>query len=912
MGKKSPPEFFSGDEGGSARRARWAFGEFELDETRRELCFRGQVVTLEPKPFNLLMLFLRHQAELITKDDLIDALWAGRIVTESVLTRCVAKLRQSLNDDTQEWIKTVHGYGYRFDAPVTLLNEEAGASAAAKVDLVAGAAVPLRGNWRLLRRLGRSGDAWLAEHAKTRAQRVYKFTNDPRALPGLKREVTIFRLLKESIGDARCSVEVIDWNFDEPPWFIESEYCVGGSLQEWLEAQGGVQAVPLAVRLDIIIQIAEALAQVHALGVLHKDLKPANVLIVPEGVGGVRIRLGDFGSGRLLDPARLEALDITRMGFTTLVDEATTSSGTPLYYAPEIVAGKPFTVQADIYALGVMLFQLVTGNLRRPLAPGWEREVDDEMLREDIGLAADGNPDDRLSDVALLADRLRQIETRRDASVREQRAREQAEAERRAAERMRARRAGIRVAVAVLILGLMVSTYLYFQARTARDRAETEARRAQAVSDFLSQGMLATISRGEQPVKDLTVKQLLDAASAEVPIRFPGQPDIAAQIYEALGRSQLALEFPGQAYADLDHALSLLESSGKQTSESAVALTETLVGLAWPVGQLGDQLPRYQAILDAATLELGGGHPRVLSLRFALASARARNGEWVRAGEDLRQAGTLMARAAGHDRALLTRTQLSYSAVLLDLTSYGEAERLLRQLLQSGELSPVDTATARARLGQVLSRTGRYHEAAVELDAAQAIFRDWMKDDGASMLTVDLYRAYLQLEQHRPELAIPQLNSVLAVVQRWAGRGVDQSYVEFEAIGRAQMQQGDLERATATLEQAVDVADKALGAAHPLTRGIRLQLIEAWRRSGRMDQAWAGLNGAEALNFDDLPPMHLYNADLHRERGMVLLSRGDRSTAREELRKAAHIYDAVLGAGHWRSQELARRLAALA
>ena len=153
---------------------------------------------------------------------------------------------------------------------------------------------------------------------------------------------------------------------------------------------------------------------------------------------------------------------------------------------------------------------------------------------------------------------------------------------------------------------------------------------------------------------------------------------------------------------------------------------------------------------------------------------------------------------------------------------------------------------------------------------------------------------------------------MLAVVQRWAGRGVDQSYVEFEAIGRAQMQQGDLERATATLEQAVAVADKALGAAHPLTRGIRLQLIEVWRRSGRMDQAWAGLNGAEALNFDDLPPMHLYNADLHRERGMVLLSRGDRSTARDELRKAAHIYDAVLGAGHWRSQELARRLAALA
>ncbi|HET7798522.1 MAG TPA: protein kinase, partial [Nevskia sp.] len=436
---------------------RWRFGDFELDEPRRELRRHGELIEVEKKPLNLLMVFLRHPGQLLTKNDLLEAVWPGRIVVEAVLGNAVAKLRDALGDAGAVWLKTVFGFGYRFDAPVERITDDNGAVAPPRLSFNVGDAPPGRPNWQLVSRLGLSGDSWLAEHVKTKARRVFKFTSEPLGLSALKREVTVFRLLRESVGEKACYVDVLDWNFDEPPWFIEAEYCPGGSLQEWFNQQGGIRNVPLEVRLDLIAQIAEALAEIHIVGILHKDLKPANVFVVINAEGKPTIRLGDFGSSRLVDATRIAALEITRMGFTQVIDAGSdTSTGTPLYFAPEVLAGQPVTVKADIYALGVMLYQFVVGNLRRQLGAGWEVEVDDEMLREDIALAAESNPERRLADAAELARNLRRIESRRVERAAQREAQARAERAARAMERLKARRVGLMAAFAALVIGFAV------------------------------------------------------------------------------------------------------------------------------------------------------------------------------------------------------------------------------------------------------------------------------------------------------------------------------------------------------------------------------------------------------------------------------------------------------------------------
>src|SRR4029079_9328117 len=102
-------------------------------------------------------------------------------------------------------------------------------------------------------------------------------------------------------------------------------------------------------------------------------------------------RLADFGSGFLADRSQLAARHITETGFTVITQTSGSSmTGTRLYAPPEVIAGKPFTTQGDIYALWVRLYQMAVGDLARPLAEGWERDVPDVLVREDVAACCDG------------------------------------------------------------------------------------------------------------------------------------------------------------------------------------------------------------------------------------------------------------------------------------------------------------------------------------------------------------------------------------------------------------------------------------------------------------------------------------------------------------------------------------------
>ena len=108
---------------------------------------------------------------------------------------------------------------------------------------------------------------------KTRELRVFKFSSGAVRLKGLKREVTVSRFLRESLGERPELVRVLEWNFATHPYFLESEYG-GPNFAEWAESQGGLARIPLRVRLDLLADVARAVASAHAAGVLHKDLKP--------------------------------------------------------------------------------------------------------------------------------------------------------------------------------------------------------------------------------------------------------------------------------------------------------------------------------------------------------------------------------------------------------------------------------------------------------------------------------------------------------------------------------------------------------------------------------------------------------------------------------------------------------------
>ncbi len=276
-----------------------------------------------------------------------------------------------------------------------------------------GLEIPGRTGWQLTEKLGAGGfgEVWTSEHAKLHQRRAFKFCFDDERLRALKREVTLVRLLRSALGERDDIVHIHELKLDAPPFYLESDLAPHGNLLQWAKSQGGLDKIPLTQRIALVAHTATALAAAHSIGVLHKDIKPTNILIFDGPGGEARPRLVDFGIGTLADPAVLGEFGVTTAGFTCTGIER--STGVPTYSPPEYLAGKPYTVQGDIYGLGVMLYQLVIADAGRPLAPGWERDIPYALLREDIAACVDGDPARRLPSIADLATRLRSLDARR-------------------------------------------------------------------------------------------------------------------------------------------------------------------------------------------------------------------------------------------------------------------------------------------------------------------------------------------------------------------------------------------------------------------------------------------------------------------------------------------------------------------
>jgi TolB-like protein/serine/threonine protein kinase/DNA-binding winged helix-turn-helix (wHTH) protein/Flp pilus assembly protein TadD len=439
----------------------WRFADCEFDELRRELRVRGETVEMEAKPLEVLHQLLLHAGEVVTKDALLESVWPGLMVVDGSLATAISKLRKALDSD-DGIVVTLPRVGYRLAVPVQC--KTVAPLALPVLRFEPGEPIPGRDHWRLARRLGLSpsSETWLAEHQKTHETRVFKFAPDVHHANGLKREVTVARLLRELLGERPEFVRILEWNFESDPYFIESEYC-GPNLGQWAELQGGLARIPLEERLRLLQQVAAAVAAAHDIDVLHLDLKPGNILVTSGLDGAWHIKIADFGCASLVEPSRLDALGVTNLGFTQ-TGGGQSLIGTVMYVAPEILAGQTPTASADVYALGVLLYQLAVGDFRKPLSPGWEADIDDPLIREDIAHAACGDPARRLSSAAELADRLAGLERRRiECGERETTRQRTQVAERKVAD-ARVRPAWVLAATVAMLGGVALSLSVYRRA----------------------------------------------------------------------------------------------------------------------------------------------------------------------------------------------------------------------------------------------------------------------------------------------------------------------------------------------------------------------------------------------------------------------------------------------------------------
>ncbi len=517
----------------SRRRRRWIFADAVFDEVAWSMTVAGQVVELEGKPLQVLLELLIHAGETVTRDELLDAVWPDVHVVEASLTTAISKLRKALNDVDGIVIETVPKVGYRLAVEVT--TEQATAKPAPRFALNQGDPVPGRPQWRLETALGESGanDVWRATHEKSGETRVFKFADTGDRLAALRREVTLYRVLKRALGDHHPGVDILEWNFDTQPYWIESRDA-GDDLQAAVR-RGDPTGLDLTARLGLAARLCRAVAAAHSAGVLHEDLKPANILVSIEADADPVIRLADFGNGRLIDLAVLARLDIS--GDIGSAEGSSQRGGTGAYMAPEILRGSLPSIASDIYGLGLIVLQLVTRDFDQTFAPGWEATVADDLLREDIAAASASEPEARLRDAAELAERLETVEARRRARE----TRRLDEARLADLEAREATRRARRPAIIAACLSLAVGTVSAAAGGAAAVHQRNEARQALALSEasyaFLADDILGSpdptrASQAEEPLVDAILR-----ASTNIDRRFSDQPLIAARLHASLAKA---------------------------------------------------------------------------------------------------------------------------------------------------------------------------------------------------------------------------------------------------------------------------------------------------------------------------------------------------------------------------------------
>ncbi len=139
-----------------------------------------------------------------------------------------------------------------------------------------------------------------------------------------------------------CIVRVDDWGEAGSHHYIVMEYVTGGTLRDLLRRRG---PLPQALALRIAVEVADALAHAHARGVVHRDIKPENLLLAEDG----RIKVADFGIARTVDAAALTRTCIVM--------------GSARYLSPEQARGRAAGPRSDLYALGVVLFEMLAGRV---------------------------------------------------------------------------------------------------------------------------------------------------------------------------------------------------------------------------------------------------------------------------------------------------------------------------------------------------------------------------------------------------------------------------------------------------------------------------------------------------------------------------------------------------------------------
>lgn len=339
------------------------FGTFEFDPEGRELRKHGLKLKVPDQSLQILAALVERPGETLTRDRIQAILWPNGTAVgfEQSINAAVKRLREALGDSAEAalFIERVPRQGYRFIAPLERL-PQAGIGTVQE-----DRAGTLLLHYRLIEKAGSGsmGEVWKAEDTRLGRTVALKFVPqrlaaDPDALEAFRQEARFAAALNHP---NICTIHGLEEH--DGQHFLVMEYIDGRPLRAALE--GG----PLSSQrvVEIGIQAAKALASAHTSGVIHRDVKPANLMLTEDS----RVKLTDFGIATAVRGRKLPQA----------ASGAPTPAGTLGYMSPEQARGEPVDARSDLFSLGAVLYEMAVG--RRPFRGNTPEAVLEALLHQE-------------------------------------------------------------------------------------------------------------------------------------------------------------------------------------------------------------------------------------------------------------------------------------------------------------------------------------------------------------------------------------------------------------------------------------------------------------------------------------------------------------------------------------------------
>jgi serine/threonine-protein kinase len=709
------------------------------------------------------------------------------------------------------------------------------------------------------------------------------------------------------------------------PYFT-MEYVDGKPITEFCDDNN----LTIEKRLELFLKVCDAILYAHQNLVIHRDIKPSNILVQKDG----NVKLLDFGIAKVFEEDANQK-NLTLTGIRVM---------TPEYASPEQVRGEPVNTATDIYSLGLILYQLLTGcppyevhtnsaiemekiicfteppkpsimitkfstlNVDRakklsPVVISQNRGISQSKLRKRISgdldniclMALRKEPERRYNSVAQMINDINNHLSGQPITARKSTALYLAK------KFIQRHKAGVVITSVAFLIMALVTIFYTLKLAEERDRAQVEAEKSKKVSEFLA-GIFKVSDPDQSRGETITARELLDKGVKSLESELSDQPEVLAKMLDVTGNVYKSLGLYNNALVLLNKAYDINDSLFGLTSPETAKSLNDLANLNFAMGDYDQAISRFNKTVKTRERIFGEESMETAESLNDLAMVLREQGKYDEAEKLLIQSLAIRKKRSSDKGPEVSESMNNLALLYQDKGKYDEAKKLFEESLLIkenlyGKIHPSVTETI-SNLAMLLQKMGNYDEASTLFNKSLKIDKKLFGDIHPTIST-DLYNIASNTALMGDLQSADKLyTEVLELDKKLLGEKHPYIALDYNNLAGILNDKGDYSKAEELYKKSLDLNIKIYGKEHPEVATSLSNLGVLYYRWGKYNLAEPLIKSALEMRIKLLGENHPDVVTSLNIYAGLLTSQGKFKKAVEQYRKSLALRIKMLGENH--------------